>query len=207
MQTVATKLFEYGQTEIDYLTNVDQTLGAVIKRMGRVEREVIPDLFTALVHAMVGQQISVKAAHTIWCRMQERFADITPQVIAAVTVETIQQCGMTTRKAGYIKSIGETVTRGEINLAELYELPDDTVIKRLSTLRGIGVWTAEMLLLNSLERPNVVSWGDLAIQRGMINLYGLTGINKQQFEQYKKRYSPYGSVASLYLWKLSAERR
>ncbi|KYZ75341.1 DNA-3-methyladenine glycosidase [Anaerosporomusa subterranea] len=206
MQTVTTKLFEYGQTEIDYLTNVDQTLGAAIERMGRVEREVIPDLFTALVHSMVGQQISVKAAHTIWCRMQERFADITPQAMATATVEAIQQCGMTTRKAGYIKSIGETVTRGEINLAELYELPDDTVIKRLSTLRGIGVWTAEMLLLNSLERPNVVSWGDLAIRRGMINLYGLTGISKQQFAQYKKRYSPYGSVASLYLWQLSVDR-
>lgn len=199
MQTVNTKWFEYGQMEVDYLTNVDQTLGAAIKRMGRVEREVIPDLFVALVHAMVGQQISTKAAQTIWCRMQNRFAEITPQVIATATVEAIQQCGMTTRKAGYIKSVSEMVIRGEINLSELYDLPDDTVIKRLSALRGIGAWTAEMLLLNSLERPNVVSWGDLAIRRGMINLYGLAAITKQQFEQYKERYSPYGSVASLYL--------
>ena len=207
MQFVRTKFFEYGQTETDYLKNVDQILGDAITRLGKVEREVIPDLFAALIHAIVGQQISVKATHTIWRRMQERFGGITPPAITAATVEKIQQCGMSTRKAGYIKNIAETMTRGNFNVKELYELADDEVIKRLSALRGIGVWTAEMLLLNSLERPDVVSWGDLAIRRGMINLYGLPEISKQQFEQYKKRYSPSGSVASLYLWKLSAERR
>jgi DNA-3-methyladenine glycosylase II len=202
MQTVRTKFFEYGLKETDYLKSVDQTLGDAIKRMGKVEREVIPDLFAALVYAIVGQQISVKAAHTIWSRIQQRFGEITPQAIASVLMEEIQQCGLSTRKAGYIKSVGETVMRGEFNLMELYELPDDEVIKRLSALQGIGVWTAEMLLLNSMERPDIVSWGDIAIRRGMMNLYGLTNITKEQFETNKKRYSPYGSVASIYLWKL-----
>jgi DNA-3-methyladenine glycosylase II len=206
MQTATTQFFGYGQTEIDYLTSVDQTLGAAIRRIGKVEREVIPDLFAALVHAMVGQQISVKAADTIWCRIRERFGEITPQAIAAAGVTKIQQCGLSTRKAGYITTIAEAVTQGEINLPELHQMPDATVIKHLSGLCGIGVWTAEMLLLNSLQRPDVVSWGDLAIRRGMMNLYGLTEITKQQFEHYKQRYSPYGSVASIYLWKLAAEK-
>jgi len=203
MQVVKTKLFHYGQTEIDHLQNVDQILGAAIKRIGKIEREVIPDLFAALVYAIIGQQISVKAAHTIWRRMQERFGEITAPIIAAAAVETIQQCGMSTRKAGYIKSMSETVTKGELNLMELYELPDDEVIKRLSTLNGIGVWTAEMLLLNSMERPDVLSWGDIGIRRGIMSLYGLTEITKEQFAEYKRRYSPYGSVASIYLWKIT----
>lgn len=202
MQVVKTKPFQYGQTEIDYLQNADPILGKAIKQIGKVEREVIPDLFAALVYAIIGQQISVKAVHTIWSRMQGRFGEMTPQAIAVRAVEEIQQCGMSTRKAGYIKSVGETVTRGELNLMALYELPDDEVIKRLSALHGIGVWTAEMLLLNSMERPDVLSWGDIAIRRGIMRLYGLTEITKEQFAEYKRRCSPYGSVASIYLWKI-----
>jgi DNA-3-methyladenine glycosylase II len=203
MGTVKTKLFEYNQTVIEYLKHVDPILGAAMNRLGKVEREVIPDLFTALIYAIIGQQISAKAVHTIWNRMQDCFGEITPQNITFAAVEKIQQCGLSMRKAGYIKSVGETVMCGDFNLMELYELPDAEVIKRLSKLHGIGVWTAEMLLLNSMERPDVVSWGDIAIKRGMMNLYGLTEITKEQFEQYKKQYSPYGSVASIYLWKLS----
>lgn len=206
MITVKTKFFKYSQREIDYLSNVDQTLGAGMKRLGRVEREVIPDLFTALIYAIVGQQISIKAVETIWNRMQVYFGEITPQNIALATVEKIQQCGLSMRKAGYIKSISETVMHGDFKLAELYELPDEEVIRRLSKFRGIGVWTAEMLLLNSMERPDIVSWGDIAIRRGMMNLYDLTEITREQFEEYKKQYSPYGSVASIYLWKLSFEQ-
>jgi DNA-3-methyladenine glycosylase II len=205
MGNVKTKFFSYGQREIEYLQNVDQILGAAMKRLGKIDREVIPDLFTALIYAIVGQQISVKAAHTVWHRMQLHFEDMIPQHIALATVEEIQQCGMSTRKAIYIKNIGEAVMYGSLKLMELYDLPDEEVIKRLSKMNGIGVWTAEMLLLNSMERPDIVSWGDIAIRRGMINLYNLTDITKEQFEKYKKHYSPYGSVASIYLWKLSFE--
>jgi 3-methyladenine DNA glycosylase/8-oxoguanine DNA glycosylase len=84
-------------------------------------------------------------------------------------------------------------------------MSDTRVIERLSSLPGIGVWTAEMLLLFSLRRPDVVSWGDLAIRRGMMNLYGLKDLSKKQFDRFRKRYSPCGSVASLYLWALSAK--
>lgn len=205
MQPLKTKIFDYSQLEIDFLASADKKLGQAIKRLGKIEREVIPDLFVALEYAMVGQQISVKAVHTIWSRMQKRFIEITPQVFAAATTEEIQQCGLTRRKSSYIKAVAQSVAQGDFTLTELYDLPDDEVIKRLSSLPGIGIWTAEMLLLHSMERPDVVSWGDIAIQRGMMNLYGLTEIRKESFEKYKKRYSPYGSVASIYLWRLSLE--
>lgn len=179
MGNVKTKFFSYGQREIEYLQNVDPILGAAMKRLGKIDREVIPDLFTALIYAIVGQQISVKAAHTVWHRMQLHFEEMIPQHIALATVEEIQQCGMSTRKAIYIKNIGEAVIYGSLKLMELYDLPDEEVIKRLSKMNGIGVWTAEMLLLNSMERPDIVSWGDIAIRRGMINLYNLTDITKE----------------------------
>lgn len=199
------EIFKYGQTEMEYLIKVDKTLGEVIERMGMVEREIIPDLFTALIHAIVGQQISTKAADTVWFRMRKLFKKITPERISVSSIEEIQQCGLSIRKAGYIKRTGEAVAHGELNLNELYGMSDEEVIKHLCSLHGIGVWTAEMVLLNSMERPNVLSWGDIAIRRGIIKLYGLKVITKEQFNEYKKRYSPYGSVASLYLWKLSLE--
>jgi len=196
--------FKYGQAELDYLKKKDKKLGIAIERIGMIEREVTPDLFTALISSIIGQQISIKAAATVWNRLLD-WGEITPQQIASATVEEIQICGMSLRKASYIKGIGEAVVNKTLNLSEFPKLADSEIIKQLSSLHGIGVWTAEMLLIFSMERPNVVSWGDLAIRRGMINLYGLKQLDKVQFERYKKRYSPYGSVASLYLWELSVE--
>lgn len=201
--SVFSKYFDYDQTATDWLAAVDPLLGQAILRMGRVERQVIPDLFAALIHAIIGQQVSAKAANTVWLRLQLKLAAITPEAIAKTELETIQQCGMTTRKAGYIKQIAQGVLEQSINLAELHQLPDERVIKQLSSLNGIGVWTAEMLLLNAMERPDIVSWGDIAIRRGMMKLYGLTELSRELFEQYKKSYSPYGSVASIYLWQIS----
>jgi DNA-3-methyladenine glycosylase II len=92
-----------------------------------------------------------------------------------------------------------------LNLSELSTLSDGEVIRKLTGLRGIGLWTAEMMLILCMERPDVLSWGDLAIRRGMSELYGLENLTKSQFEAYRKIYSPFGSVASLYLWAISKE--
>jgi len=196
-------IFRYGSTEIDHLGKRDKKLGKVIEEIGMIERGVTPDLFTALVASVASQQVSAKAAETVWNRMEDRFGTITPEAIAAIPAEEIQQCGMSMRKAGYIKGIGDAVAAGNLDLEELHELPDEDVIARLSALDGVGVWTAEMLLIFSMERPDVVSWGDLAIRRGMMRLYGKEAIDRVAFERYRKRYSPYGSVASLYLWEIS----
>lgn len=203
MLTVKTKFFDYGDTEISYLKDTDNILGAAIKSLGRVERTVIPDLFAALVFAIIGQLISAKASHTIWERMQNRLGEITPSNIITQSIDDIQACGMTMKKANYIKNAAINVLDGKFDLNGLYALSDDQVIKQLSSLDGVGKWTAEMLLLNSMERPDIVSYGDIAIRRGMCKLYGFSEISKGQFDIYKARYSPYGSVASIYLWQYS----
>jgi DNA-3-methyladenine glycosylase II len=199
------KLLSYGKAEIDHLKSRDKKLGREIDRIGMIERPVIPDLFEALVHSVVAQQISSKAAATVWGRLCGNFLDITPGKVAGADVADIQQCGLSMRKASYIKGIGAAAVSGDLDLVGLRDMPDARVIERLSSLPGIGVWTAEMLLIFSLRRPDVVSWGDLAIRRGMMNLYGLKDLSKKQFDRFRKRYSPCGSVASLYLWALSAK--
>lgn len=203
MQTVKTKYFDYGQVEIDYLKNSDVALGEAMTRLGKVERVIIPDLFAALVYAIVGQLISAKAVNTIWQRIQDKFSEITPCNMANQNAIDIQSCGITMKKAVCIKSVSEKISKGKFDLNELYLLSDKEVIKKLSSLEGVGKWTAEMLLINSMERPDVVSFGDIAIRRGMCKLYGFEELTKEKFDIYRKQYSPYGSVASIYLWRIS----
>lgn len=195
----------YGATEIAHLSRRDKRLGAAIARLGMIERPTTPDLFTALIKNIVEQQISVKAAVTVYARLLALCGEMTPQQIVALNVETIQQCGMTMRKAGYILNAADAVLNGRLNLNALIQSSDDEVIRALSALDGVGVWTAEMLLISALARPDVVSWGDLAIRRGMMVLYGQQTLTKEQFARYRKRYAPYGTTASLYLWALSKE--
>lgn len=205
MGRIVTKHYEYGEEEIHYLKRVDPELGAAIDRLGKVERVIIPDLFTALVHTIISQLISVKAAQAIWDRMLNHFGALTPEYLAQHTAEEIQSCGLTRKKADTIYQLAWLVSRGEFCLEELHQLPDAEVINRLTTLKGVGQWTAEMLLLNSMERRDVVSWGDIAIRRGMMKLYQQSELTKAAFDHYRSSYSPYGSVASIYLWVISYE--
>jgi 3-methyladenine DNA glycosylase/8-oxoguanine DNA glycosylase len=196
-------IFEYGQKEIDYLKSKDKKLGAAIEKIGMIERKVTPDPFEALISSVVGQQISSKAAATVWNRLGELLGSITPESILKTDISKIQLCGMSQRKADYLKGIAEAAISGEVDFSKLYTLTDEEIIKKLSSLHGVGEWTAEMLLIFSLNRPDVVSYKDLAIRRGMMNLYGLKELPKEKFDKYRKRYSPCGSIASLYLWALS----
>lgn len=197
------RYFAYGSRETDWLTSRDPRLGAVIAQVGPIRREVTPDLFAALVYAIVGQQISTKAQVTICIRLRERFAPLSPETIGNASAEDLHQCGISMRKATYIKNIAETVLRGDIALQQLHALPDHEVCARLSAVKGIGVWTAEMLMTFSMQRPDILSWGDLAIHRGLRMIYRHRVITPALFAKYKRRYSPYASVASLYLWAVA----
>lgn len=202
---VITKIFEYGDREMQYLMNADPLLGEAIERIGFVERVIIPDIFQALIHAVIGQQISLKASKTVWSRLLKNFEEFTPEVLAGASLDEIKECGISLSKGNYIKGIADCIAKGTFDLQELYALSDKEIIKRLSTLNGIGEWTAEMLLLNCMERPNILSYGDIAIRRSIMKLYGLSELPREEFMVYKNRYSPYASVASIYLWKLSYE--
>lgn len=195
--------FQYGQNEIDYLKSRDKVLGAVIEEIGHVDREVDTDLFSSVVHHIIGQQISTKAQATIWQRMRNRLGDVNAAAIAAADVAELQSLGMTFRKAEYIQDFARKVQNGEFDLQHVTQMPDADAIRELSSLKGIGVWTAEMILLFCLQRPDILSYDDLAIQRGLRMVYHHRRIDRKLFEKYHRRFSPYGSVASLYLWAVS----
>ena len=195
--------FIYSQIEIDYLKSKDKKLAEVIDKVGMIQRVVIPDLFSALISSIIGQQISTKAHKTIWGRMQKYLVTVTPKSIIEHSDNKLQSLGLSFRKVEYIKNIATKVDAKELDLIKLKMLTDEEVCLELSSIKGIGKWTAEMIMLFAMQRPNIVSSGDLAIIRGMRMLYHHREITPEKFNKYKRRYSPYGSVASLYLWAIA----
>ncbi|WP_455499924.1 DNA-3-methyladenine glycosylase family protein [Gemmiger sp.] len=195
--------FQYGTKETDYLRQKDKRLCEVIDRIGPVERVVDTDLFSAVIHHIIGQQISTKAQATIWQRMQDALGSVTAETILAAGVPKLQGLGMTFRKAEYITDFAEKIHTGAFDLDAVERMSDEEAIRELSALKGIGVWTAEMILLFCMQRPNVFSYDDLAIQRGLRMVYHHRKIDRTLFEKYRRRFSPYCSVASLYLWAVA----
>ena len=197
------KYFDYGEIEINYLKSKDPILADVIDQIGHIYREVTPDLFEALVNSIVAQQIASKARDTIWKRMIDKINPFTPENIMSTPDEELQNCGMSFRKVSYIKEIANAVIDGSLDLNYLQTLSDDEVCERLVQIKGLGVWTAEMLMTFSMQRSNVMSYGDLAILRGLRMIYHHRKITPSLFNKYKRRFSPYATVASLYVWAVA----
>ncbi len=192
-----------GEEELAYLKAKDKKLGAVIERLGVLKRPIHDDVFSAVVHHIIGQQISTKAQEAVWARLLAKVGTVDAAHLLALGREELQTIGTSFRKADYIMDFAEKTASGAFDIAALEELCDADVIAALSSLKGVGAWTAEMLLIFTLRRPDVLSFGDLGIQRGLRMLYRHREINRRKFERYKKRYSPYASTASLYLWAIA----
>lgn len=198
------KYLKYGKKEIEYLKSKDKKLGKVIDRMEFIKREVNHDVFNSLISSIISQQISTKAAITVEERLIEKLGNITQDSIYKADIEDIRQCGMSMRKAEYIKGIAKAATYKTVDFDNLYKLSDGEIVKELIKLKGVGEWTAQMMLIHTFERPDVLSYKDLGIRRGIMRVYDLEDeISKEEFELYRERYSPYGTVASIYLWEVS----
>jgi len=200
---MAEQYFEYGTKEINYLKSKDKKLAEAIDKIGMPKRVIIPDIFYALVHSIIGQQISTKAHKTIDKRLQSKIEDITPSSILAVSDDELQSIGISFKKVSYIKNIAQKVLDKELDIEKLRTMSDDEICEELIKLKGIGKWTAEMIMIFSMQRMNILSYGDLAIVKGMRMLYHHREITPEKFNKYWRRYSPYASVASFYFWSIA----
>nr|WP_297175366.1 DNA-3-methyladenine glycosylase [uncultured Agathobaculum sp.] len=196
--------FRYSSAEAGYLAARDPLLGAAINRIGHIDRAVFPDLFESVINAIAGQQISSKALYTVWKRLCDTVGAITPANLRAAGEERLRACGLSGRKAGYILSAAQAAADGTIDFAHLADMDDEAVIDALTVLPGVGRWTAEMMLIFSLERPDVLPYDDLGIRKGLCRLYGLDSLTKEQFAVYRARYAPHATIAALYLWEIAA---
>jgi DNA-3-methyladenine glycosylase II len=195
------------------LAAADPTMGALIERVGRIDlktrlkrraEERPPDAYGALLRAIVGQQLSTKAARTIYLRVVDLFGGTTPtpeQLLEASEAD-LRACGLSGRKAEYVRDLAAHILSGELELDRLDELGDEEAIEEIVAVRGLGRWTAEMFLIFHLERPDVLSGGDLGIRKAIQLEYGLDRMPAPaRVVEIGETWRPYRSLASLYLWE------
>ena len=175
----------------------------VMRQAGRKSFPCRGDLFYALVESIVSQQLAVKAAEAIFRRLENLLGEeITAERLLAASFEDLRECGLSGRKIEYLRGLAEAKISGSVDFDSLGERSDAEIIAELVKLKGVGVWTVEMLLIFALGRPDILSFNDLGIRRGIMMLNGLESLTKTQFEEYRRRYSPYGTLASLCLWRI-----
>ena len=195
--------FQYGDREIDYLKSRDNRFAEVMDKVGIIRRRVIPDIFSALVHSIIGQQISTKAQESIWRNPVALLGEVTPERILLIGREELQAVGLSFRKVDHIRDAARRFESGEFNAESFDSMTDEQIVEKLTQLRGVGAWSAEMLMLFSMQRPDVLSFGDLAILRGLRMIYHHRRIDRKLFDKYHRRFSPCNSVASLYIWAVA----
>jgi DNA-3-methyladenine glycosylase II len=195
------------------LAAADPTMAALIERLGPIDiatrlrrrsEERPADAYGALLRAIVGQQLSTKAARTIYLRVLDLFGGRTPspEELLGASEEDLRACGLSGRKTEYVRDLASHVLSGELELERLEELDDEEVIEEIVAVRGLGRWTAEMFLIFHLERPDVLSGGDLGIRKAIQIEYGLEEMPPpKQVEEIGEPWRPYRSLASLYLWE------
>ena len=159
-------------------------------------------LYIDLVDAIASQQLSVRAAASIMDRFLDLFPDRrpTPEEVLERSDEELRAVGLSRPKVRYIRGIAEAISSGEFDLERLHDLPDDEVIEHLTALKGVGRWTAEMLLIFSLRRPDVFSLGDLGLRNAVARHYGVDRDDHEAIRAISERWSPHRSTASRYLW-------
>ncbi|MCM2535152.1 DNA-3-methyladenine glycosylase [Neobacillus pocheonensis] len=187
--------------KINILTSNDPVLGKFIEIIGELELNKRDDYFQSLVSSIIGQQLSAKAAATIFGRFVEFTKGVlTPEKILSISAEELRSLGISYSKIKYLKDLSQKVLDKELALDTLDRLTNDEVIASLTSVKGIGKWTAEMFLIFSLGRENVLSLLDVGLQRGAKWLYNKED-GKKILEERAANWEPYHSIASLYLWE------
>ena len=187
-----------------HLSTADPVMAGIIERVGVLDQPVEADLWRALVGSIVGQQLSVAAARTIRGRVAALGADEFPTAAEILTFDDdqLRGCGLSRAKVLSVRDLARRWSAGEIEAAKIAALEDEQVIERLVQVRGIGRWTAEMVLIFSLGRPDVLSVGDLGIRVAAQRAYGLDDRpDNSTLERIGAPWSPFRSFACLYLWR------
>lgn len=178
-------------------------MASLIAKFGELPPIVpVEDLFQDIVRTIVGQQLSVKAADTIYGRVLNLVGTSEPKEYLKHEDPALRACGLSFAKIKYIKSLCESVINKEVDLESLRTMKEDQhVIDELVKLKGIGVWTAEMLLIFGLGKEDIFSYGDLGIRNAISNLYRVDRDNQEKIMKIQKKWAPYRSYACRYLWK------
>ena len=193
---------EYWDTAKLELAERDQVLAKLAQRYEGLAVGSRGDAFSTLARAIVGQQISVKAAQSVWDRLVVEVAAVTPANLAGAEVARLRSCGLSGQKAAYLLDLAQRFSSGALDPARWTELDDEALITELTQVKGIGRWTAEMFLIFYMARPDVLPIDDIGLQRAMSLHYNAgRPLSKLKMRRIGKAWAPWRSVATWYLWR------
>lgn len=185
-----------------HLSKRDKVLRKLIKRYPEADITPRGDAFTALARAIVGQQISVKAAQSIWNRFADCVGKVTPANVVAKADTELRACGFSGQKVAYVKDLASRFHAGEVKPRRWSRMKDEAIIEELIAVKGIGRWTVEMYLMFQLTRPDVLPVGDLGLRRAMERNYnGGDPLTRDEMRTIGAPWSPFASVGSWYMWR------
>lgn len=190
------------KSALKHFKKVDPLLFELAESIDPFLLEANPNHFVRLTRAIVGQQLSVKAASTIFERFEKLFDEgINAKELLEFNNDDIRASGISYPKIAYLKDLAKKVIEKEIILETLETADEETAIKTLTRVKGIGIWSAEMFLMFSLGRPDVFSTGDLGLQNAIKKLYGIENPSKEELSKISKKWSPYRTYACMVLWR------
>jgi DNA-3-methyladenine glycosylase II len=185
----------------------DDYLGVFVDKYGSctIKKSSQEEYFKNLVESIANQQLSGKAAATIFSRVCNLLSNITPESVLSKKDEELRQCGLSWSKVAFIKDLSNKIIAKEIDLKNINKLTNEEIIKELVKVKGIGKWTAEMFLMFSLCREDIFPLDDLGIQKGIEKLVN-SKLNKKEMEEFSLMWKPYRTVASWYLWRITEDK-
>lgn len=193
---------EYWNDATRELAERDNVLSKLTMRYSGLAMGSRGDAFSTLARAIVGQQISVKAAQSVWDRLRIEINTITPVAVVAAELARLRTCGLSGQKCAYLLDLAERFNSGALDPDQWHELDDEALISELTQVKGIGRWTAEMLLIFYMARPNVLPLDDIGLQRAMSLHYNAgRPLSKLKMRKIGGAWAPWRSVATWYLWR------
>ena len=200
---MSTVILNENSPSIKYLCQKDKRLAKVISTIGEISYTThAEDPYAFMIHEIIEQMLSIKAGMKIYSRFEELCDGcITPQVVSKLTIEQIRTTGTSSNKAAYIKALTDAVLVGNLNFSEFNTMSDNEVINKLTSIKGIGMWTAKMYLIFVLDRQNILPTEDAAFIQSYCWLYKTENPTKKDIIRKCAKWSPYSSIASRYLYR------
>jgi DNA-3-methyladenine glycosylase II len=197
---------DYWDDACRHLARRDRVMKKLIPRFGEARLQSRGDAFTTLARSIVGQQISVKAAQSVWDRFTAMVPSpkvrLAPDAILALDVPAMRGAGLSTRKIEYLRDLAQHFDGGQVHVRQWQQMEDDAIIDELVAIRGIGRWTAEMFLIFYLMRPNVMPLDDLGLIKGIsVNYFSGEPVTRAEAREVGEAWAPFRSVATWYVWR------
>jgi DNA-3-methyladenine glycosylase II len=193
---------DYWTAACDHLMKKDRVMRRLVPKFIGASIETRGEPFVTLARSVVGQQISVKAAQSVWDRFSALMKTVNPRAVSKLTVEDMRAAGLSGRKVEYIKDLADYFQTGKVSVRQWDAMEDEAIIAELIAIRGIGRWTAEMFLMFYLRRPDVLPLDDVGLLNGISKLYfSDEPVSRSEVRDLARAWEPYRSVATWYIWR------